>query len=237
MEPSSLPRCWPSHHPCPATHLARCASLVLPLGAKAQAAYACRLTPIRPPVVNRWMTSRDASLLAWRGSLSASPLLRLRLSFPSSGSRLVRACTKHLSGILIGASFLPLRVPETHRFPHSSNQNRAGSGSSWLRARARGRARRRSALRRPANVRRGGGSPIKANGCRAWSKEPLRASWLRRDHRSSDLFRRPHDCWLCPWFVSEPAPVRRRDHPPPLLSSARAGKRSISKARSLVRIR
>ena len=105
--------------------------------------------------------------------------LRLRLSFPSAGSRLC-ACTKHLSGILIGASLL-LRIPETHWFPHSSNQIRDGSSSSWLRARARGRARREGALRRPANVRRGGGSPIKAYGCRAWSKRPSRASqsWPR----------------------------------------------------------
>ena len=111
------------------------------------------------------LPSRAASALS--ASLSSVSDFRFHLLVPGS-----RACTKHLSGILIGA-FLPLRVPETHRFPHSSNQSRAGSGSSCLRARARGRARKRSALRRPTNVRRGGRSPIKATGCRAWSRRPL----------------------------------------------------------------
>ena len=124
------------------------------------------------------------------------------------------ACTKHLSGISIGA-LLPLRVPETRRFPRSSSQIRAGSLSSWLRARARGRARRRNALRRPTHVRRGGGCPIKATGCRAGSRRPSRAS---PPERRSQIFGSLSGLMklASPWVPWEPAPVRRRAQPPPL---------------------
>ncbi len=142
------------------------------------------------------MTSPDASPSRAARISSASSLLRLRLWFPSSGSRLC-ACTKHLSGILFGA-LLPLRVPETHRFPRSSNQSRAGSSSSWLRARERGRALRRDALRRSTNVRRGGGIPIKACGCRAFPMKPSRDSQrLLRSQISGSL--RGLEWLVMPW--------------------------------------
>ncbi len=95
---------------------------------------------------------------------------RFHLQVPDS-----QACTKHLSGILFGALSL-LRVPETHRFPRSSIQYRAGSSSSCLRARERGRARKRSALRRSTNVGRGGGFPINGRWMPGMLQEALRDS-------------------------------------------------------------
>ena len=125
------------------------------------------------------------------------------------GFQAARACTKHLSGIVVGA-FLPLRVPETLAFPRSSNQVRAGSGSrrefllvvtssSWFRARERGRARWRGALRHPTNVWRGGESPIKANGCRAGPGGGCVLRKLRCAHKSSNSSRRG----LGPRFLAE----------------------------------
>ena len=101
--------------------------------------------------------------------------------------------------------------------------------SRWLRARARGRARRRSVLRRPAHVRRGGGSPIKANGCRASSMGPPDAS--RCWPRSTDLriSVAPRDAGSALGSVWSPAPVGRLDHPPPLLYLLCAKKRCMSK--------
>ena len=120
-----------------------------------------RDVPYASPAIRRSLQARRSS--------SVSDF-RFHLQVPGS-----QACTKHLSGILIG-ELSPLRVPETHRFPRSSIQYRVGSLSSCLWARERGRARKRSALRRSTIVRRGGGFPIKPNGCRECPRKPSRDS-------------------------------------------------------------
>jgi hypothetical protein len=70
--------------------------------------------------------SRDASSLAGRWCsarrFSSAPTFYSIYGFQAR----IRVCTKHLSGLLIGA-LSPPRVPETHPFPRSSIQSRPGS--------------------------------------------------------------------------------------------------------------
>jgi len=73
------------------------------------------------------MTSPDACQ-SFGVHIERVALLRLWLSFLLLAPG-VEACTKHLLGIFVRV-LLPLRVPETHRFPRSSNQIQAGSSSS-----------------------------------------------------------------------------------------------------------
>ena len=179
------------------------------------------------------MTSLDARLFGRGVRSERVALLRLRLSFPSSGSRLFRSpapntywgssserCGRSVPQKLVGSLTRPVK-------------DRAGSSASWLRARARGRARWRGALRRPTNVRRGEGSPIKRTGCRASAQETLAGFAARAAIPDLRIAGRPlRRAW--PWLPEE-ARLQLGSGITPLRSfQLRARNRSLSNARSLL---
>lgn len=172
------------------------------------------------PGCQQALTSLDACLPGQRSFRAR------RSSFSSDfvsnfGFQTLRVCTKHLSGLLGRSIFVSVSQKLVRALARPCK-----STWIWVPLSLGSRKGQSSPGERPSALRdrrrRGGGSPIKTSGYRARSRTPLGVLGTGSALASSAM---------------KPAPVRRLDHPPPLLYFVSARNRSISKTRSLVRIK